>query len=151
METTVLNFDEFINEELNLTRYDNGVCRFSDRWFFYNPDDDIIYGCDEMPSEGLFSFNPQSCKIIIGGEEKQYDVNNPVVLIHYNLDKEEVKVYTENVNEYLQALGFRGSDITSGSSRIKLQDLFEEEDDDKYLLIYGDQMIASTFDVIEEN
>ena len=72
----VLKFDDFVNEELNITRYDNGVCRLSDRWFYYNPEDDIIYGCDEKPvgEEVLFAFNPSSCTILLNGEEKQYDV-----------------------------------------------------------------------------
>lgn len=151
MYNEVLKFEEFINEELNVTRYDNGVCRFSERWFFYNPDDDIIYGSDEKPVEGLFSFNPISCTIIMNGKEKQYDVNNPICLIHYSLDDNEVKIYAEDVMEYLNSIGFDGTDITSSQARNKLQDIFENKEDDKYILIYGDQMIASTFDVIEEN
>ena len=154
MKKTVLNFEDFINEELNFTQYDNGVCRLSERWFFYNPEDDIIYGCDEKPiidKDVLFAFNPVSCTILLGNEEKQYDVNNPVCLIHYNLKDEEIKIYTEDTIEYLNGLGFSGNDITQIQSRNKLQDIFEKNDDDKYILIYGDQMIASTFDVIEEN
>jgi hypothetical protein len=54
--------------------------------------------------------------------------------------------------EFLKSnLGFTGTDITSQSSRFKLQDIFEQSDDYRYILIFGDQMIASTFDVIEEN
>ena len=153
MEKTVLTFDSFVNEELNLTRYDNGVCRLSERWFYYNMEDDIIYGCDEIPTDqsALFSFNPSSCTIILDGKEKNYDVNNPICLIQYNLDDGLVTVYTENTLECLNNLGFKGDEITSRQARIQLQDLFEEHDDDKFILIFGDQMIASTFDVIEEN
>lgn len=151
---TVMGFSEFINEELNFTTYDNGVCRLEDRWFFYNPDDDIIYGCDDRPvnDDFLFSFNPTACKIVLGGEEKQYDVTNPICLIRYDMDEEKVTVYTENAVEYLRNLGFAGADITSSQNRNRIMDIFEKNDDkDKYILIYGDQMIASTFDVIEEN
>lgn len=153
MNNPVLKFNEFLNEELNITRYDNDVCRFSDRWFFYNQDDDIIYGCNEKPASNdiLFSFNPSSCTVILGGEEKQYDVNNPLCLIHYNLSDETVSIFTEDAIKFLNDIGFNGSEVTSLQSRNKLQDMFELQEDDKYLLIYGDQMLASTFDVIEEN
>ncbi len=155
MENTVLKFDDFINEELNFTNYDNGVCRLSERWFYYNEEDDIIYGCDEKPvldeKVVLFAFNPVSCTILIGAEEKQYDVNNPICLIQYNLDDNSVGVYTETTVEYLSEFGFKGTDITSQTSRNQIQDIFENSDENKYILIYGDQLIASTFDVIEEN
>ena len=155
MDKSVLKFEDYVNEELNVTRYDNGVCRLSERWFFYNQDDDIIYGCDEKPVLGdnvLFAFNPVSCTILLDGEETQYDVNNPVCLIHYDLVNEEVFVYTDNALEYLQVeLNFPGDEITSTRSRNRLEYLFQNQNDDKYILIYGDQMIASTFDVIEEN
>lgn len=154
MENTVLKFDEFINEELNFTNYDNGVCRLSERWFFYNPDDDIIYGCNEKPildKDVLFAFNPVSCTILLGNEEKQYDVNNPICLIQYNLNDESIGVYNDTTIEYLSEFGFGGSDITSLRSRQQIQDIFENSEENKYILIYGDQLIASTFDVIEEN
>ena len=150
----VLKFDDFINEELNITRYDNGVCRLSERWFYYNPDDDIIYGCDEKPvgNDFLFAFNPISCTILLGEEEKQYDVNNPICLIQYIMEDGKVTVYTDGALEFLKGLlGFTGTEITSQASRFKLQDIFEESDDYRYILVYGDQLIASTFDVIEES
>ena len=149
----VLKFDDFLNEELNITRYDNGVCRLSDRWFYYNPDDDIIYGCDEKPvgDDVLFAFNPSSCTILLNGEEKQYDVNNPICLIQYIMEDGKVTVYTDGALEILKDLGFTGTDITSQTSKFKLQDIFESGDDYRYILVYGDQLIASTFDVIEEN
>ena len=152
--TDVLKFEDFVNEELNVTRYDNGVCRLSDRWFYYNPEDDIIYGSDEKPvgEDVMFAFNPTSCTILLNGEEKQYDVNNPICLIQYIMEDGKVTFYTDGALEFLKSnLGFTGTDITSQSSRFKLQDIFEQGDDYRYILIFGDQMIASTFDVIEEN
>lgn len=150
----VLKFDDFLNEELNVTRYDNGVCRLSDRWFYYNQDDDIIYGCDEKPvgDDVMFAFNPTSCTILLDGEEKQYDVNNPICLIQYIMEDGKVIFYTDGALEILRStFGFTSSDITSQQSRFKLQDAFEMSDDYRYILLYGDQLIASTFDVIEEN
>ena len=150
----VLKFEDFVNEELNVTRYDNGVCRLSERWFYYNPEDDIIYGCDEKPTgdDVLFAFNPSSCTILLGGEEKQYDVNNPICLIQYIMEDGKVTVYTDNALEFLNSMfNFTGTEITSQTSRYKLQDKFEQDDDSRYILIFGDQMIASSFDVIEEN
>ncbi len=149
----VLKFDDFLNEELNVTRYDNGVCRLSDRWFYYNQEDDIIYGCDEKPvgDDVMFAFNPTSCTILLNGEEKQYDVNNPICLIQYIMEDGKVIFYTDGALEFLKSLGFTGTEITSQTSRFKLQDIFEKGDDYRYILLYGDQLIASTFDVIEEN
>ena len=151
----VLKFNDFLNEEINITTYDNGVCRLSDRWFYYNLDDDIVYGCDEKPvlnDNILFAFNPVSCTVIMDGKESQYDVNNPICLIHYDLMNNEVFFYTENALEVLQLeFGFKGNDLTSRHSRHRLEYLFQDHNNDKLILVYGDQLIASTFDVIEEN
>ena len=151
----VLKFGDFINEELNVTRYDNGVCRLSDRWFYYNLDDDIIYGSNEKPvldDNILFAFNPVSCTILLDGEEQQYDVNNPICLIHYDTMNNEVFFYTDNALEFLQTeFNFTGTDFTSVHSRHRLEYLFQDQNDDKLILVYGDQLIASNFDVIEEN
>ena len=132
MDKPVLKFDDYLNEELNLTRYDNGVCRLSERWFYYEPEDDIIYGCNEKPVDKMFAFNPVSCTIILNGDEKQYDVNNPICLIRYefNDDGDRVTVYTDNTLKYLGEIGFNGTEITSQQSRNKIQDIFEMTDDD---------------------
>ena len=139
----VLKFNDFLNEEINITTYDNGVCRLSDRWFYYNLDDDIVYGCDEKPvlnDNILFAFNPVSCTVLLNGKESRYDVNN------------EVFFYTDNALEFVQIkYNFPGKDLTSTRSRNRLEYIFQNQDDDKFLLVYGDQLIASTFDVIEEN
>lgn len=152
MENNILNFSDFLNEDLNFTNV-NGICKLESRWFYYVPDDDIIYGSDDIPvgDDKLFSFNPISCEIILGGKKKKYDVNNPICLIKYNIDENEVTVYTDDAMNFLKSLGFDGDDIQSQQSSNKLNDLFETFEDDKYILLYGNQMIASTFDVIEEN
>lgn len=148
----VLEFSEFINEELNIER-ETGVIKLESDWFYYNYEDDIIYGCDEKPvgDKKLFSFNPSSCTLIVGGEEKQYDVNNPICLIQYKFNDEKIEIYTDNAIECLQCLGFKRNDVISSQSRNQIMDIFDkEEDDSKYILIFGNQLIASTFDIIEE-
>lgn len=154
MEGRVLNFSDYlINEELNFTRYDNGVCRLEDRWFYYNTEDDIIYGSDDKPVDDniLFSISPAACTVIINGDEKQYDVNNPVCLVTYDLESGELKIYTDDALTYLQEIGYKGDDIQSPNYRNQLMDIFEDDEDKRYLLLYGDQMIASSFDILEEN
>lgn len=155
MEKTVLNFEDFLNEELNLNTFEDGTCKLSERWFYYNLDDDIIYGSNEKPvldDNILFAFNPVSCTILLDGEEQQYDVNNPICLIHYDLVNNEVFFYTDNALEFLQTeFDFKGNDLTSVRSRHRLEYLFQDQSDDKFILINGNEMIASTFDVIEEN
>lgn len=155
MEKTVLNFEDFLNEELNLNTFEDGTCKLSERWFYYNLDDDIIYGSNEKPvldDNILFAFNPVSCTILLDGEEQNYDVNNPICLIHYDLVNNEVFFYTDNALEFLQTeFDFKGNDLTSVRSRHRLEYLFQDQSDDKFILINGNEMIASTFDVIEEN
>lgn len=150
-----MKFSEFVNEEINYTREPGEPCKLTDRWFYYNPDDDIIFGCGEEPVDEdiMFAFNPKSCKVIIGGEERQYDVSNPVCLFIYDIEKNEVSVYTDDVNEYLSQMGFDET-VTGASRRFcnMLADTFEKyEDEKRCLLIYGNDVLASTFDIIEEN
>ena len=87
----------------------------------------------------------------MNGEEKRYDVSDPIILIKYDIDKDEVVAYTNDVIDYLKSLGFSGNSISSKSSENEINDIFDEYDDIKYLLIYGNKLVASTFDVIEEN
>lgn len=149
----IKSFDEFLNEDLNFTTSESGDCKLSARWFYYNPDDDIIYGSDNKPvgDNILFAFNPISCIFIMNGEEKRYDVSDPIILIKYDIDKDEVVAYTNDVIDYLKSLGFSGNSISSKSSENEINDIFDEYDDIKYLLIYENKLVASTFDVIEEN
>lgn len=153
MDRKILRFSEYVNEEVNFVRSEGGMCQLNERWFFYNQEDDIIYGSDDKPvGDGiLFAFNPVSCTVITGGDETKYDVNNPVCLIHYDMKKERVSVYSENASDMLESIGFSGGDITSSQSANRIQDVFEKYEDDRYILIYGKRLVASTFDVIEEN
>ena len=148
----VKSFAEYINEDLNIIKSGND-CELATKWFYYNQDDDIIYGCDEKPVGGdvMFAFNPVSCIFIMNGEEKKYDPEDPILLVKYDLEKDEVVAYTTYALNFLHTIGFNNNDIDSYEGRTKLGDIFENDEDTKYFLIYGTKLIASTFDFIEES
>lgn len=149
----MISFGEFleINEELNY-RITNEVIEFEDRWFYYDEEDEIIYGCDDTPNGCLFSFNPGSCEVLYNDNDKlDYDINNPICVITLKNDKsKEFAVYTENAMDYLKSeFGYKGTDVKS--DRIVLQDALDKYEDYRVLIIYGKELVASTFDIIEEN
>lgn len=149
----IKKFEEYIEEDFNFTISDIGDISFEDRWFYYEPDDDIIYGSDDKPVDKkyLFYFNPKSCLVVVDGKEVQYDVNNPTCLISYELDNDEIKIYTEDVYEYLKILGITG-DIENNIVRKRIHEIFNDKDDEyRFLLLKGNKLISSTFDIIEEN
>ena len=148
----VKSFAEYINEDLNIIKSGND-CELATKWFYYNQDDDIIYGCDEKPAgdDVMFAFNPVSCIFIMNGEEKKYDPEDPILLVKYDLEKDEVVAYTTYALNFLHTIGFNDNDIDSYEGRTKLGDIFENDEDTKYFLIYGTKLIASTFDFIEES
>ena len=148
----VKSFAEYINEDLNIIKSGND-CELATKWFYYNQDDDIIYGCDEKPVGGdvMFAFNPVSCIFIMNGEEKKYDPEDPILLVKYDLEKDEIVAYTTYALNFLHTIGFNNNDIDSYEGRTKLGDIFENDEDTKYFLIYGTKLIASTFDFIEES
>lgn len=146
------SFQDFLNEDLNLMiDVGSGDMSFSDRWFYYDKEDEIIYGCDEEPVNVtcLFYFNPKECVIIIDGQEVKYDINNPICLIEYHFKGNEVRIYTDDVEDRLDELGYKGQSLDRGDWIQKIFDKFDE--DRKYLLMYGNKLIATTFDIIEEN
>lgn len=152
----IKRFIEFIDENLNYTKSDMGDVELEDRWFFYEEEDDIIYGCDDKPinQKTPLYFNPKSCEVYINGEKSQYDINNPTLLISYELKTNEIKLYNgDDVFTYLEELGCDlDVDIQSPVGKEKLQKKFDNIDD-KYrlLFLYGNRLISSTFDIIEEN
>ena len=151
----IKSFEEYINEDFNYT-IKGGCIVLEARWFYYDQDDEIIYGSSEMPvnPDVLFYFSPKSCEVYFGKEKREYDVNNPLLLISYELDSDEFKMYAGNeVLDRLEELGLQMNyDIRSQVGTEKTNDKFEElEDKYKLLLIYGNELLASTFDIIEEN
>lgn len=151
----IVNFEDFIKEGYNLNTDELGDITFEDRWFYYDSDDEIIYGCDYEPVDKtcLFYFNPKSCEIVINGKKILYDINNPICLIYYKIKNDEIRIYTDNTIKFLKKLGYMNfnNDIESMSSRNEIQKIFDNIDDLKLLLIKGNKLISSTFDIIDEN
>lgn len=152
----MISFDDFckINEELNY-RITNDTIEFIDRWFYYDYDDEIVYGCDEIPTSEkcMFAFNPGSCEVIYDKEKFEYDINNPICIITLKLDKSnEFSVYTEKAYDFLKSeIKYNSSGGDIRNDRTLLQELIEKKYDYRILIIYGKELVASTFDIIEEN
>lgn len=149
----MISFNEFleITEELNY-KITNDLIEFEDRWFYYDENDEIIYGCDEIPTDSLFSFNPITCKVIYKDEKPfEYDINNPICIISLKNDKtNEFSIYTENAYDFLkETYHYNGNDVKV--DRVILQDKIDNDDDHRILIMYGKELVASTFDIIEEN
>lgn len=151
----VKSFEEYIEEGYNYITSELGEIEFEDRWFYYESDDEIIYGCDEEPvnQDYLFYFNPKSCVVVMDGKKNEYDINNPICLISYNFDNNEVKLYSEGIFDYLKSLGYDSDEnIDNINNRKKIQSIFDKKDDDyKFILLSGNKLISTTFDIIEEN
>lgn len=148
-------FAEFINEDFFYTTDIITDFTFGDRWFYYEEDDEILYGCDEQPVDikSLFYFNPKTCSIYVGDKKVEYDINNPLCLIRYFYKDDEIKIYKDDdVIKYFDSIGHNiNGDILSKNNRNKIQNLFvEQEEKGKQILIYGTELLASTFDIIEE-
>lgn len=154
----VYSFDEFLNEELNIQRFDNGICRFEDRWFFYDPDDEIVYGSDNRPGDVAdgFSFNPVECIVVTSDGDIRYGKGS-MCMISYDMDEGETLVREGDfLLDWLKGYDIEGIDLNSRPDDVLISgisDIFDSvhEQGVKNMLIWGDQLIASTFDVIEEN
>lgn len=148
----MISFNEFLelNEELNY-KITNDLIEFEDRWFYYDTEDEIVYGCNEPNKDGLFSFNPGSCEVIYKGEKIKYDINNPICIITLKMDKtNEFAIYTENAVDFLsKSYRYEGFDIKN--DREILQNSIETDEEYRVLIMYGKELVASTFDIIEEN
>lgn len=151
----VKTFDEFLEEELNFSISQIGEIELTDRWFYYDSDDEIIYGCDDEPvhvKDTLFYFNPKMCKIYVDGKENSYDINQPLCLISYDMDKNKLELFSDNTMEYLKTLGYKcSSDVFTDKNRNQIENIFDEYSEKRMILLYGNKVIASTFDIIEEN
>lgn len=175
----IKKFEQYVNEDLNITRYDNGLVRFEDRYFYYNPEDEIIYGTNEKPAGSTsgsemsvngvkipFWFNPTERTYNIGGatQVKKGDLDDNCVIFAYDLYSDKVYYYDESLDDefkvstYLKSIGVEvenfDEDIwfSSKRNRDNIQYAFEQiQDNVRHILVWGDQLVASTFDVIEEN
>ena len=149
----VKTFSEFINEDFT---FDPDVlCDYTlnDRNYSYDIEDELILGNDNEQPNSLFTFNPKSCTIRIDGKTVKYDLNNPLCLIRYKYKDNEVEIYKED--DVIKYLNMREceitGDISSMENRKKIQKLFiNDEDNGKSLLMFGVNLLVSTFDIIEE-
>lgn len=153
----ILTFENFVNEELNLSyeTYDDFTeIVFEDRWFQYDSDDDIIYGYNNIPtdlSKG-FTFKPTECVVYVDKKMIKYDINNPICIISYDLDTATIKVFTDKSLDYLKHLDSTiNSDFEQPNTQRKIQNIINQDDNKHHLVIYGNKLIASTFDIIDEN
>lgn len=137
MENKVRKFDDFINEELNIERVSDTECYLTRPWYFYNVEDDIVYGSDTKP---------------IGDFPMVYENNleDIVCLLVVDLDRLSLSVYTgtEEVLNYLNNIGYSGETLDDIN---EIQDFFDFDENSRYMLVDGKQLLASSFDIIEEN
>lgn len=133
----IFDFDDFINEEINFERYIDGKCFLTRPWYYYKQDDDIVYGSDVEPTgeyDIMFENKDEGVKMI------SIDLNTGEQYICVGKD-EVIKKIDELFGEEI---------INLGETKI-IQDLFDSNNDSRYILLDGKQMLASSFDVIEEN
>lgn len=129
----ILKFDDFINEEINLDRVSDTECYLTRPWYYYNPEDDIIYGSDTRPI-GDF---PVIFENTGDGDR----------LFTLDLDTMSLSVCDgDDVVAALENMGAAGPDDAD-----TIQDIFDGDDDLRRMLIVGDRLVASSFDIIEEN
>lgn len=131
-------FTDFVNEELNYRFVSDTECHLTRRWYYYNTEDDIVYGSDERPS-GDF---PLVFENNIEG----------LCLMSVNIDTLETSFFNgeAEILEYLYENNIGEIDFTSEYSD-EIQGFFENFDDTRFILMNGTQIVASTLDVIEEN
>lgn len=132
----IITFDEFINEELNINRVSDTECYLTRPYYYYNEEDDIVYGSDTKPVGDL---------VII--ENRKKDEN----LYLYCLDEENMKLDTyigdEEVSERFEEIGYNG-DIYDKND---VQDFLDDNETYRCMLIKNGMLMATSIDIIEEN
>ena len=116
----------------------------------YNP----IYGYNNIPtdlSKG-FTFKPNECVVYVDKKMIKYDINNPICIISYDLDASTIKVFTDKSLDYLKHLDSTiNGDFEQPNTQRKIQNIINQDDNKHHLVIYGNKLISSTFDIIDEN
>ena len=137
MDNFVQKFEDFVNEELNFERISNTECYLTRPWYFYNVEDDIIYGSDTKP---------------IGDFPVVFENNleDVICLITLNFERLSMSVYTgvDEILGYLNSIGYDGEDLNDVEG---IQDFFDFFVSARYMLLSGKRLVASSFDIIEEN
>lgn len=137
MDNFVQKFEDFVNEELNFERISNTECYLTRPWYFYNVEDDIIYGSDTKP---------------IGDFPVVFKNNleDVICLITLDFERLSMSVYTgvDEILGYLNSIGYDGEDLNDVEG---IQDFFDFFETARYMLLSGKRLVASSFDIIEEN
>ena len=137
MDNFVQKFEDFVNEELNFERISNTECYLTRPWYFYNVEDDIIYGSDTKP---------------IGDFPVVFENNleDVICLITLNFERLSMSVYTgvDEILGYLNSIGYDGEDLNDVEG---IQDFFDFFESARYMLLSGKRLVPSSFDIIEEN
>jgi len=132
----IVTFDEFINEELNINRVSDTECYLTRPYYYYNEEDDIVYGSDTKPIGDLATI-----------ENRKNDEN----LYLYCLDEENMKFETyigdEEVSELFKEIGYNG-DIYNKND---VQDFLDDNETYRCMLIKNGMLMATSIDIIEEN
>lgn len=132
----IQNFEDFINEDINFERVSETECYLTRPWYYYNLDDDIIYGSDEKPSGDY--------NIVFENEE------SGTRLFELDLDTNKMTEYTGNDDVVAKINELANKEIDLNDLDM-IQQVFENNNDSRYILLDGKRMLASSFDVIEEN
>ena len=137
MDNFVQKFEDFVNEELNFERISNTECYLTRPWYFYNVEDDIIYGSDTKP---------------IGDFPVVFENNleDVICLITLNFERLSMSVYTgvDEILGYLNSIGYDGEDLNDVEG---IQDFFDFFESARYMLLSEKRLVTSSFDIIEKN
>lgn len=139
MDRYVKSFSEFLNEEINFERISDTECHLTRKWYYYVQDDDIVYGSDTVPSDGV---------IVVSFEKEDPD---SVVMSSIDLNTGEYGKYVGEENVINRINELFGEDMTDLTDTERIQDILDSADDSRHIILHGRQILASSFDVIEEN
>lgn len=133
----IYDFEDFISEELNFERISDTECYLTRHWYYYNENDDIFYGSDERPY-------PDSLLVFENNEDLG------IRLIEFELATGKHSEINDN-EEILKKINELGGGVYGFEETDTIQNLFDKQNESRYMLLDGRRMLASSFDVIEEN
>lgn len=139
MERMVQSFKDFLGEELNYMYNSNEECHLTRGWYYYESEDDIVYGSDERPA-GRFP-------IVFSNDSEDWR------LMSLNLENLRSETYTgaDEIEEYLYENGFDGNFFEIEDDSEEISNFFELFENQRFILLHGTRLVASTLDIIEEN
>ena len=147
MESFVKSFDDFINEEFNVDRISDVKCYLTKRWYYYDDDSDIVYGSDTKPiDDSIFVFENKLdetdiCLFTLDLNEMELETYN---------GHDEVVTYLGDIigeeNVVIDDTGWIDDDFLN-----KIQDSFDDEVSTRSMLIMGNRVLASSFDIVEND